>query len=780
MINKLRIAILVDQLVSGGVQKAAIWEARELIKLGYQVTLFVLIKLKYDYQYEDLTDNLKVVYLSDFNPTFFKKAVHFPFFSYLTHLHLINPFFVYRYKFFKQYDLLISHGTTTCITAVAISRKYKLQYLAFIWDPLTFILEKIYGKHSVLKYFLKLILPIVKMYERDFLLGAALVVTPSKVHQKYLAKNYHVNPRVIYPGIEFGNTKRTRQGPYILGYTRWQLAKNPRFFLRLAQKFPHFKILIAGQWPDKKEEQIFRNEIYNLGLASHITLVSKVTREDLLKLAEQSFVWLHPHFEAFGMAGLEMAGLGLPLIIPNGSGITELFTDGIDGFFPNSLDIEEIGRYLELLFKNTRLFRTISKAVAKTTRKYTWKFHTLELLREIAHYRSQSKIVATINAFVTTRATGGGDRFFIELASRVPNSVYLTILLPIVGLPHFRTTEIEKPNIRFILLPPNIFDQHESPLAIFFAYIIRTLQTVILLPRLAPFKLLHTATDIFPDTVPAFFFRLSHPKSFWVARFFHFYAPPWKREGQLVRNTGSYLLQRLSLLLFKKSDLLLVDNPLLKNSISKILGPKINIVNSPGGVEVAKIQLVKPNPLYKSTAVFIGRLSAHKGVYDALEVWHNVCKKLPGVQLLLLGYCPKWEMKKIQEKAIELNIMESIMFPGFIHARQTVYEYLRSSKLLLFLDHEAGFGLVVAEAMAAGLPIVSYDLPIFGSVYNQGYVTVPLNDILGISDQVIKLLTKNFVYNDLSQAAKIQAQKLDWENSSKKFYKTLTPHANDF
>ncbi len=61
MKRKLRIAILIDQLVPGGVQKSAINEALELKKLDHQVTLFVLVRLNYFYQYEDLTRDLKVL-----------------------------------------------------------------------------------------------------------------------------------------------------------------------------------------------------------------------------------------------------------------------------------------------------------------------------------------------------------------------------------------------------------------------------------------------------------------------------------------------------------------------------------------------------------------------------------------------------------------------------------------------------------------------------------------------------------------------------------------------
>ena len=55
-------------------------------------------------------------------------------------------------------------------------------------------------------------------------------------------------------------------------------------------------------------------------------------------------------------------------------------------------------------------------------------------------------------------------------------------------------------------------------------------------------------------------------------------------------------------------------------------------------------------------------------------------------------------------------------------------------------DHEAGFGLAVAEAMAAGLPVVGWDIGILGYVYKSGYIKVPLNNYNQFARSILKLL----------------------------------------
>jgi len=774
--KRLKIAILIDLLVAGGVQKAAIHEAHELIKMGYTVTLFVLVRLKYDYQYEDISQGLTIIHLSDFNPSFFRRALRLPFFSFLTHLHLLSPYFVSRYHILKDYDFIISHGTTTCITAAAISKKWKIPYLAFIWDPLVFVLEKVYGQHFIIRKCIPFIKPLVEKYEKDFLYTAALVVTSSRVHQQYIMNKYSNNPLVVHPGMSTFSKTPPKSGRFVLGYTRWQLAKNPYFFLQLAKKMPQLTFIIAGEWSNKDEEYIFQKEIMRLKLTKQVKLFPKVTAKDLPKLARMSFVWLHPHFEAFGMSGLEMAALGLPLIIPQGSGVTELFTHNKEGFFPATLDLQKISKYLSFLSARPTVAVQMGRAAAKRARVFTWKSHTLLLRDQITAYLSQTKIVTTINAFVSTFATGGGDRFFIELARRIPDSAHLTIVLPWIGLSHFQKASIDKPNIRYILLSPNPFDQREDIFSLFLAYLIRAWQTMFLLAQLPPFTTLHTTTDLIADTMPAYIYRSTHQKSIWIARFFHFYAPPWKRRGSFFRNTGSYLLQRFSLLLFTKADAVLVDNPLLKNDLEMKLSPHTKILISPGGVELEKIRTLRPKPAFKSTALFIGRLSAHKGVYDAIEAWRIAHTHFPKYKLTLLGYCPPNEMKQIQAKVSDLNLGNVITFVGFVHERKLVYEYLRSSKMLLFLDHEAGFGLVVAEAMAAGLPVIAYNLPIFGSVYTQGFVTAEVANTHQVADTIVKLLSHKNTYKQLSNEAKLQAKLFDWVNVSNQFYQIVTSY----
>ena len=98
---------------------------------------------------------------------------------------------------------------------------------------------------------------------------------------------------------------------------------------------------------------------------------------------------------------------------------------------------------------------------------------------------------------------------------------------------------------------------------------------------------------------------------------------------------------------------------------------------------------------------------------------------------------------------------------------------MKQADIFLFLDHEAGWGLAVAEAMACGLPVVGYDNGVLGSVYKNGYLVAPIGDHKRFSNQVIKLLSNKSFRQEMASKARLEAQKHDWEKTSKKFNQLL-------
>lgn len=217
----------------------------------------------------------------------------------------------------------------------------------------------------------------------------------------------------------------------------------------------------------------------------------------------------------------------------------------------------------------------------------------------------------------------------------------------------------------------------------------------------------------------------------------------------------------------------MVDNQDIKDSLlKKGLAPKQTELHL-GGVATEEIANSPAKKKIRSDALFIGRLKPHKGVTDAIDIWKYVVDKKKSAKLIIIGYGPAEVVEPLQNKIKSMGLGKNIFFTGHITNRKMLASYYSSSKLLLFLDHEAGFGLVVAEAMAAGLPIIAYDLPIFGTIYKKGFLTASIQDIALISHYVTELLANSKFYADLAQDAKREAKRYDWSYASEKFYSSL-------
>jgi glycosyltransferase involved in cell wall biosynthesis len=88
---------------------------------------------------------------------------------------------------------------------------------------------------------------------------------------------------------------------------------------------------------------------------------------------------IHPTEEAFGMTGLEAAAHGAPIIFPRGSGVTDLFTHDVEGYFPGEGDLDAFASGVKELTLNERLAWRMGQAAWNVAKNYTWENHARRL-----------------------------------------------------------------------------------------------------------------------------------------------------------------------------------------------------------------------------------------------------------------------------------------------------------------------------------------------------------------------------------------------------------------
>jgi len=77
--------------------------------------------------------------------------------------------------------------------------------------------------------------------------------------------------------------------------------------------------------------------------------------------------------DAFGMPPLEAMACGIPSIISSQAGVSEIITEGVDGFIlDDPHDSGKLANLIALLYRNDSLRQRIGEAAARTAEKYTW------------------------------------------------------------------------------------------------------------------------------------------------------------------------------------------------------------------------------------------------------------------------------------------------------------------------------------------------------------------------------------------------------------------------
>lgn len=377
-----------------------------------------------------------------------------------------------------------------------------------------------------------------------------------------------------------------------------------------------------------------------------------------------------------------------------------------------------------------------------------------------------SSLHVLFTGFVFKDVITGGDQLFLDIAPRLPKDLNITVITPHFALKYWQN--IDQGNITFKVLPKNRFEYNGNPVAIFLSYVIRSVQTYRILKN-ETIQTIYSCSDIaYADIWPAYLIRRRQPKIKWLSRVYHILLPPGERQGNKIANAVAFYLQRLSFWMMKRQSTTIFPlNKKLQEEMINLGFPKNKMSILGAGIDFNTINSHKVSKQYNYDVVALGRLTPVKGIYDTVKVWSIVHKKYPHLKLAWIGGGDEAIKKKVERQLKDARIENTFDLLGFID-KSEVYNILHTSKVFLCPDHENGWGLAVCEAMASGLPVVSYDLDIFGSVYQKGYVKAPLYDTDVYARELIRILDNETLRKKVANQASDQARKFDHNQVIKK------------
>lgn len=103
--------------------------------------------------------------------------------------------------------------------------------------------------------------------------------------------------------------------------------------------------------------------------------------------------------------------------------------------------------------------------------------------------------------------------------------------------------------------------------------------------------------------------------------------------------------------------------------------------------------------------LFVGRVAHEKNIGFLLRVVDRVRKDIPEVLLLIAGAGPARE--GLEHEANQLGLAENVMFIGYLDRHTELNSCYRSADIFVFSSRTETQGLVLLEAMAQGVPVVS-------------------------------------------------------------------------
>lgn len=158
----------------------------------------------------------------------------------------------------------------------------------------------------------------------------------------------------------------------------------------------------------------------------------------------------------------------------------------------------------------------------------------------------------------------------------------------------------------------------------------------------------------------------------------------------------------------------------------------------------------------KSVVGVVGRLSHEKGQDLALEAFAKVCTELPEAKLWFIGegdFCTE-----LQAKAAALNISDHCWFAGH---QENVQDWMKQMSVLLVPSRWEGFGFVIIEAMALGLPVIAFKGTAAEEIIDPlrtGFL-VCNNDLQELTTVCKNLLNDAKFRTEIGQQARIEVEK---------------------
>jgi starch synthase len=251
----------------------------------------------------------------------------------------------------------------------------------------------------------------------------------------------------------------------------------------------------------------------------------------------------------------------------------------------------------------------------------------------------------------------------------------------------------------------------------------------------------------------------------------------FKKLGMWKGKSGSRPLQPSVVEKYVKeaqmADLVIVASGISEQSVLEIGVSADKIKRIPLGVDLTKFFRAKTDASYKSgfTILFAGTINSTKGIFYLLEAIKRL--NLPDVDVILVG--PNVLDDRLFEKYAKFTrIIDRV-------SQDKLISYYSNADVFVFPSLMEGFGRVILEAMAMGLPVITTTSTAGSYIIEDGTdgLIVPPADTEALKEKILLLYKDRALREKLGINAVAKAKTYTWERYSSEIVAAISSVLSD-
>lgn len=200
---------------------------------------------------------------------------------------------------------------------------------------------------------------------------------------------------------------------------------------------------------------------------------------------------------------------------------------------------------------------------------------------------------------------------------------------------------------------------------------------------------------------------------------------------------------------FKEVESIVVLSEEQKRDLIKQYGNYDNVHVIPNSIVDKEIDLTTKG--FSEDVSIVARYDEVKRLDHAILAFKRVIKKFPHAKLNLYGFGP--DEGRLSKVISEHNLQGNVFIKGYSRDVASVY---KNSIVTLLTSQYEGFGLVIAESMMYGTPVISYDID-YGprDIISDGIdgFLVKSGDIKDLADKITYALENQSIILDMGKKA---------------------------